>query len=96
MPDRRYKLFYDEDDYRLLKMIRRIVSDGKNPLVLRRLFDADLHPRGIKELAAPRSVYCPVDSASASTSWALSSREPPRTGSPRSGPSRERSSTTPA
>ena len=52
----RYGLFYDADDYRLLEIVNKILSRGKNPALLRKLFDPGLHPRGIKELAAPRSL----------------------------------------
>ncbi len=50
------RLYYDEDDYRLLEIVNKILSRGKNPSMLRRLFDPGLHPRGVKELAAPRSL----------------------------------------
>ena len=50
------RLYYDEDDYRLLEIVNKILSSGKNPSMLRRLFDPGLHPLGIKELAAPRSL----------------------------------------
>ncbi|MFC1745212.1 hypothetical protein ACFL35_14550 [Candidatus Riflebacteria bacterium] len=49
-------LFYDEDDYRLLEIVNKIILKGKNPTLLRKLFDPCLHPRGIKELAAPSSL----------------------------------------
>jgi len=52
----RYRLFYDEDDYHLLEIVNKIISRGKNPTLLRKLFDPALHPSGIKELAAPRSL----------------------------------------
>ncbi|MFC1610084.1 hypothetical protein ACFL6C_03950 [Myxococcota bacterium] len=52
----RHRLFYDEDDYRLLEIVNKIVSRGKNPPPIRNLFDPGLHPRGIKELAAPKSL----------------------------------------
>jgi len=54
--ERRYRLYYDEDDYRLLEIVNKILSRGKNPKLLRRLFEPGLHPRGIKELAAPKSL----------------------------------------
>ncbi len=53
--DVRYRLFYDENDYRLLEIVNKILSRGKSPTLLRRLFEPGLHPRGIKEMAAPRS-----------------------------------------
>ncbi|MDD5092143.1 MAG: hypothetical protein PHQ23_14660, partial [Candidatus Wallbacteria bacterium] len=52
----RYRLFYDDDDYRLLGIVNKILSRGWNPTLLRKLFDPGLHPRGIKELAAPKSL----------------------------------------
>ncbi|MBW2734037.1 MAG: hypothetical protein JRH20_16745 [Deltaproteobacteria bacterium] len=52
----RHRLFYDEDDYQLLEIVNKILAGGKNPTLLRKLFDPSLHPRGIKELAAPRSL----------------------------------------
>ena len=52
----RYRLFYDENDYRLLEIVNKILAQGKNPTLLRRLFEPGLHPRGIKELAAPKSL----------------------------------------
>ena len=55
-PGVRYRLFYDEGDYRLLEVVNKILSGGKNPTLLRRLFEPGLHPRGIKELAAPKSL----------------------------------------
>ncbi len=53
-PGVRSRIFYDEDDYRLLEIVNKILSRGKNPKMLRRLFEPGLHPRGIKELAASR------------------------------------------
>ena len=52
----RYRLFYDEDDHRVLEIVNKILSRGKNPSLLRKLFETGLHPRGIKELAAPKSL----------------------------------------
>lgn len=51
-----YRFHYDDDDYRLLEIVNKILSRGKNPTLLRRLFDPGLHPHGIKELAAPKSL----------------------------------------
>jgi len=52
----RYRLFYDQNDYRLLEIVNKILARGKNPTLLRRLFEPGLHPRGIKGLAAPKSL----------------------------------------
>lgn len=50
------RLFYDEEDYLLLEIVNKILARGKNPKLLRKLFEPGLHPRGIKELAAPKSL----------------------------------------
>lgn len=55
-PGARYRLYYDEGDYRLLEIVNKILARGKNPILLRKLFEPGLHPRGIKELAAPKSL----------------------------------------
>ncbi len=52
----RHRLLYDRDDCRLLEIVNKILSRGQNPSLLRKLFDPGLHPRGIKELAAPKSL----------------------------------------
>jgi hypothetical protein len=52
----RFRLFYDEDDHRLLENVNKILARGKNPALLRKLFEPGLHPRGIKELAAPKAL----------------------------------------
>ena len=52
----RSRFYYDEDDYRLLEIVNKILARGKNPKLLRRLFEPGLHPRGIKELAAPKAL----------------------------------------
>lgn len=52
----RNRLYYDATDYRLLEIVNKILSRGKNPTLLRKLFDPGLHPRGIKEMAAPKSL----------------------------------------
>ena len=52
----RKRLFFDADDHRLLAMVNKILARGQNPSLLRNLFDPSLHPRGIKELAAPKSL----------------------------------------
>ena len=51
---RRYRLYYDDDDYQLLEMVNKLLSHHRNSANLRRLFDPGLHPGGVKELAAPR------------------------------------------
>ncbi len=54
--EKQKRLFYDKNDYRLLEIVNKILARRKNPSMLRRLFEPGLHPRGIKELAAPRSL----------------------------------------
>jgi hypothetical protein len=56
MKERRYRLYYDDDDYQLRRMVNKLISHGQTPSSLRRLFEPGLHPRGIKELAAPSSL----------------------------------------
>ncbi|PJB45733.1 MAG: hypothetical protein CO108_06800, partial [Deltaproteobacteria bacterium CG_4_9_14_3_um_filter_63_12] len=51
-----HRLYYDADDYRLLEIVNKILTRGKNPRLLRKLFEPGLHPRGIKEMAAPRAL----------------------------------------
>jgi len=46
---------YDRADYRLCEELNEIVGGWKQKQ-FQRLCDSDLHPRGIKELAAPREV----------------------------------------
>ncbi len=48
-------LWYDKADYKLLEVLDEIISRGKHKS-FRRLFEPSLHPRGIKELAAPQEV----------------------------------------
>ncbi len=55
-PKTRHRLFYDEDDYRLLEIVKKLIERGQSPKQLRKLFDPGLHPHGIKELAAPKSL----------------------------------------
>ncbi len=52
----RYRLYYDDDDYQLLHMVNKLIAEGHPPSSLRKLFEPGLHPRGIKELAAPRAL----------------------------------------
>ena len=54
MKDRR-TLSFDKNDYDLLEIVNVILSRSKDPGQVSKLFDPCLHPRGIKELAAPKS-----------------------------------------
>lgn len=47
---------FDAEDYELLEVVRRILEGKRKLTLLRGLFDPALHPRGIKELAAPKAV----------------------------------------
>jgi hypothetical protein len=47
---------FDPEDYELLEVVNPILSGAKPHHLIRRLFDPYLHPRGIKELAAPKSL----------------------------------------
>ena len=51
------KVFFDKQDYELLSMVNRLlhITDDDNRLD-RKLLDANLHPHGIKALAAPREM----------------------------------------
>jgi hypothetical protein len=51
-----HRLYYDQNDYRLLEMVNRLLGRESNPVLLRKLFNPGLHPRGIKELAATKSL----------------------------------------
>ncbi|MFH1811145.1 MAG: hypothetical protein ABIJ09_20560 [Pseudomonadota bacterium] len=56
MNTQRNPLLFDAGDLRMLEMVGRASKRGKGPALIRRLFDPYLHPRGIKELAAPKSL----------------------------------------
>ena len=67
MANVRSSLFFDPEDYELLELVNRLllgkaaVVAGRSPRhqgrgSLRKLFDPYLHPRGIKEMAAPRTL----------------------------------------
>ena len=52
--DRR-TLFFDRNDYDLLEVVNSILARSKLSGQIRKLFNPYLHPRGIKEMAAPQS-----------------------------------------
>ncbi|HEY3354293.1 MAG TPA: hypothetical protein VGQ83_13655 [Polyangia bacterium] len=56
MPQRRSRLLFDREDYELLRVVNSFLSGHKSTRPVRTLFDPYLHPRGIKELAAPKSL----------------------------------------
>ncbi len=56
----RHPLYFDTDEFDLLDVLDPLLSGEKQKKQLRRLFAPTLHPRGIKELAAPRSLRIAV------------------------------------
>lgn len=50
----RSRLFFDPEDHEILEVVNPVLSGRKQTDLLRNLLDTTLHPRGIKELAAPR------------------------------------------
>lgn len=50
------KLYFDQDDYLLLEMLHSVRQKKNSNSQIRNLFDPYLHPRGIKELSAPKSI----------------------------------------
>ncbi len=52
--DRRTLLF-DKNDFDLMEIVNGILARRRHPGQIRKLFDPYLHPRGIKEMAAPKS-----------------------------------------
>jgi len=52
----RSKLMFDREDYELLEVVNPILSGERPHHQIRRLFDPYLHPRGIKEMAATKSL----------------------------------------
>jgi hypothetical protein len=54
MPARRSRLLFDPEDHELLRVVNSFLSGQKSYGPVSRLFDPYLHPRGIKELAAPK------------------------------------------
>ncbi len=54
LDQRRPAFFFDPQDYDLVELLDDFVRKDQRPERLHRLFNTDLHPRGIKELAASR------------------------------------------
>jgi hypothetical protein len=52
----RSRLFFDPEDQEILDVVNPVLTGRKRVELLRNLFDPSLHPRGIKELGAPRSL----------------------------------------
>ncbi len=51
-----HRLLFDRADHELLEVVNPIISGRKSPHLLHNLLDPTLHPRGITELAAPKSL----------------------------------------
>ena len=47
-------MFFDREDHEILEVVNPILSGEKSRQPLHQLFNLALHPRGIKELAAPK------------------------------------------
>ncbi len=50
------KLLFDKADYGLLNTLSEIINGSRSQKQLRKLFEPCFHPRGIKELAAPKEI----------------------------------------
>ncbi len=50
------KIFFDRNDQELLNIVNEVVASGGKARALRSLFVEQMHPQGIKELAAPRGL----------------------------------------
>jgi hypothetical protein len=50
------RFFFDQEDHDLLQLIDRVVSQETDDTEQKRLIEPSLHPRGIKELSAPKAV----------------------------------------
>ncbi len=55
-PVHRSRWEFDQEDYDLLDVVNRTIFSDQEQRSLRRLFDPNLHPRGIKEMATPKSL----------------------------------------
>jgi hypothetical protein len=49
-------IFFDKNDYQLLEIVKDILERGKKSQVLRSLLGNNMHPHGIKEMAADRGL----------------------------------------
>ncbi|MFV0435867.1 MAG: hypothetical protein ACK5PS_00535 [Desulfopila sp.] len=49
-------IFFDKNDYELLRIVREVIDHETESLSMRSLFNEHMHPQGIKELAAPRGL----------------------------------------
>ncbi|MGW8193109.1 MAG: hypothetical protein ACWGOX_02480 [Desulforhopalus sp.] len=49
-------VFFDKNDYQLLLIVNEVLKDGSQSRTMRSLLVEHMHPRGIKEMAAPRGL----------------------------------------
>ena len=56
MKKRVSKIFFDKNDYQLLEIVRDIQGRGAQSQILRSLLSENMHPHGIKEMAAERGL----------------------------------------
>lgn len=56
MPHRYSRLFFDKNDYELLRIVNDVLARDKRPQSIGSLLASSLHPHGIKEMAAPRGL----------------------------------------
>lgn len=49
-------LFFDKQDYRLLDIVHDVLERGEQSRSLHSMFAENMHPRGIKEMAAPQGL----------------------------------------
>ena len=51
-----HRLLFDQADYKLLTELDKLIDRPRSGKSVRKLFEACFHPRGIKELAAPKEL----------------------------------------
>jgi hypothetical protein len=56
MQNKPSSIFFDKNDYQLLEIVKDILKRGKRSQVLRSLLSNNMHPHGIKEMAAKRGL----------------------------------------
>lgn len=56
MKNRPHSIFFDKNDYELLRIVNDVLERGAQSQVLRSLLNEHLHPQGIKEMAAARGL----------------------------------------
>ncbi|OGR18532.1 MAG: hypothetical protein A2X81_16520 [Desulfobacterales bacterium GWB2_56_26] len=49
-------IFFDKNDYELLRIVNEVVARGSKTEVMRSLLSEHMHPHGIKEMAAPKGL----------------------------------------